>query len=70
MFLCVSNIYCNLELQQNTAAHFDYCFHVVILALWSSFLMAAHYAFCFSVLLYCLELQQEIRVRFRASKTT
>ena len=30
-----------------TASPFAYCFHLVMLALWSSSLVAAHFALCF-----------------------
>ena len=54
-----------------TTAHFAYCFHVVMLALWLSSSMASYLAFCFLsvciVLVFAVALGE--RVLFYESKT-
>ena len=67
----VDHFHCNSSnvATRYTAVHFAFSFPVLMLALRVFPSMATHYIFFLYVLLYCLKLHQEIRVRFRASKT-
>ena len=56
---------------RSTAAHFAFCFLVVMLAFWSYASMAAHFAFCFLYIYIVLLFgaASEDKVRFPVSRT-
>ena len=54
---CLADHWCCLSsivVPRYRAAHFAYCFHVVMVALYSSFSMAAQFAFCFVFVCVCV----------------